>query len=825
MTKMNFSKYSINFKGLLLGAGLIFNAASIPAHATGDGDECYNMECNSWFTPEIIDSPDEAPFFRSGHTLYGESGTNRERRQSIQQVNSLEWSAYYKYQVSPKALDYLLYTMDNTELENLSSNLLNGKKERLTREGSAVSAGLLAFINQPKGDAKRLKIMVANSIALLAFAKTVEPYANQNTDYDSWETSPTSDTNMLTPALVKYLVDIATKQILIAGKNKFITQRFQLQILRLYFFGGEYEAANAYYDRTIADFGSLTRNAPDNDQYYDNEKDGIKYRFVDYAAGALYKTAAKIFIKQKNNEKLSQTEMQTMTAGFAKANYLYSLIFDQFLPLKTTSYFSFHPMDEADWNATLKMAKNSHETEILWQLLGIYADGISAIEHIYALNPASKTLPLLLVREVNKGEESWTLNRENIKHPEYNDNKTIATSDVEAVGIQRLNLLEKIAREGKVTKPYLWQLSVGHLKALAGDMAASSKFLNQAQTGMPAGLTLVQSQIRMSRLFGNVESLKAVTPEIESKLAVELSWLEAYKGNEANYRAATLHRWISEKLSELYTAKGDRLRALLLQDDAGDPFYRDNVKLDSLIELMTNPVSPFDQYLASATHYSVGQLHELKGLNSLYAEKLDQAANDFSQVGKEIASQVLLADPFMIHIQDNHDRDFEIPHDKYTKITFLQRMLALSATAKGTDQAAAEASLLLGNAFYSMSYYGNGRDIYDTVFGNLRMRFADGDRNAELSLNQDLAKKYYQRAFELTADKQVKAKVLWMLAKVERNKFLNAHNLPSFGDNAVLQAYLDQSETFKKFKAEFSDTEYFREVIRECGYFATHYDL
>ena len=61
-------------------------------------------------------------------------------------------------------------------------------------------------------------------------------------------------------------------------------------------------------------------------------------------------------------------------------------------------------MEDGDWNETLSMAKDAHEREVLWQLLGIYADGMAAIDKIYAMNPKSALLPLLLVREVNKAD-------------------------------------------------------------------------------------------------------------------------------------------------------------------------------------------------------------------------------------------------------------------------------------------------------------------------------------------------------------------------------------------------------------------------------------
>ncbi|MGC5209819.1 hypothetical protein, partial [Escherichia coli] len=73
------------------------------------------------------------------------------------------------------------------------------------------------------------------------------------------------------------------------------------------------------------------------------------------------------------------------------------------------------------------------EKTVLWQLLGIYADGLAAIDQIVALDPKSDLLPLLLVREVNKAEEDWSANREKGKY----DDSVKPAPDRDAVGVER----------------------------------------------------------------------------------------------------------------------------------------------------------------------------------------------------------------------------------------------------------------------------------------------------------------------------------------------------------------------------------------------------
>jgi hypothetical protein len=122
---------------------------------------------------------------------------------------------------------------------------------------------------------------------------------------------------------------------------------------------------------------------------------------------------------------------------------------------------------------------------------------------------------------------------------------------------------------------------------------------------------------------------------------------------------------------------------------------------------------------------------------------------------------------------------------------------------------AAAASFDLANGFYNMSYYGNGRDIYDTDHHNLGPRY-DRERDAELSLNMNLAEKYYVQALNLTSNPEFKARAAFMAAKTEQNRFYNTER----------DVKAPQPHTyFKMLKDLLSNTKYYSEIISECGTF------
>src|SRR5262249_53419484 len=152
-------------------------------------------------------------------------------------------------------------------------------------------------------------------------------------------------------------------------------------------------------------------------------------------------------------------------------------------------------------------AKNVHEREVLWQLLGIYVDGMAAIDNIYKLNPKSELLPLLLVREVNKAERDWTANQDL-----YRQRLGFARDiqpDVAVVGEIRLARLKAIADAGNTIKPYLWRLAVGHMFALAGDSQMAEMYLAMARKSMP-DVPEIQEQARMSQLFARTRAIRSI---------------------------------------------------------------------------------------------------------------------------------------------------------------------------------------------------------------------------------------------------------------------------------------------------------------------------
>jgi hypothetical protein len=666
-------------------------------------------------------------------------------------VNNGEWVTFFNRVVPAELMTQLLYKLSPEDLSNLTLIVQGRPSKPLPFQDELKES----FANYKKTQT------VLDALTYLRLAKQVEPLALKNVQPE-WSYPPPPPKPPIQVDVPQLIQEAEAR---IAKVDRFIAARYRFQILRLLFYSDQFAAASAYFEKNKGTFTA---------------ENSVKYRFMELAAGAYY--------RQKQ---------------YAKADYLYSLVFDKFPPMKTSSFLSFHPMEEKDWRETISLAKNAHEREVLWQLLGIHADGAAAIKAIYAANPKSQLLPLLLVREVNMAEESWGSDQFRLRYPGIYGNE--ARPDLDLIRPGRLRQIKAIADAGNTYKPYLWLLSTGYLYALAGDRANAEVYLNKARAATT--IPIIQDQIRMSILLARAHSIKTIDRPLEPFLAQELEWLSG----KAEERPENLYKWLLLYLGDVYRKNGDQVRATML--DFKSEGYKMLPSVDGILAITRAPSNAFDRYLALHYLRTGHDLDGLRGILLLFAGDFPHAIEAFNASGQ--TQTALGADPFMIHIKDCLYCDAREPHTTYTRISFAQRMQTLLMASEGRGQAAADASFELANGFYNMSQYGNSHDLYESGHMELHITpLTDMTRDpTHPALNMDLAEKYYLRAAELSTNREFQTKAIFMAAKTEQNRSFRAGG----GGNRT-----SPGKYFKQIKDLFSDTEYYKEIIKECGYFANY---
>jgi hypothetical protein len=716
-------------------------ASAWPAFASG-GSDCQELNCSTFFSPAVIQSPYENVLFRSEHSIYTSS-----LNAQMQVINQKEWSQYFANAIPDDLLSTLLYKMSIEDLDSLQTAVEFGRRTQ-DRTIAPLRDAFAAYGNSDRA---------FRSLEYLKLARSVEPLATRNLD-EGW----------VYPPRPKIVIEVDTEKLIaeanlrIPSSDPYIAGRYRFQILRMLYYTGKYAEAQKYYEQ----FGTTFK-----------DENSVRYRFMELAGGA--------YAREKK---------------FGKANYLFSLVFDKFPQMKASSYLSFHPMEDTDWKETLKLAKNNHEKEVLWQLLGLYADGMSAIENIYAINPQSRLLPLLLAREVNITEERWTSNQYRL-HAEGGR----PAPDLDVVGAKRLDRFRTIANEGKAYKPYLWLLATGHLLALSGNSAEAAMYLQRAVRSAP-DVPVVRAQLRASTLFARVVSTKAIDRTAEPFFATELRWLHGYAAGKSHWEASNLETWALARLSDVYKAGGDRTRSVMLGNTWSD-IYQSPSAIDDILAVMHSAKTDFDRFLIVNYNNKEPNIQELRAIHFMYAGDFAKALDSLKLSGPA-ATKLLNADPFAIHIRDCHSCDAKPPHQTYTEISFVERMQSISRIAQGRDQAAANASFELANGFYNISNYGNLRSM--THFTDLGISAYHPRSDSFPPLNMDTAEKYYVQAANLSTDREFKAKALFMASKAEQNRNYNLGG-PEKATNP--------HKYFGLLKDSFSDTQYYQEIIRECGYF------
>ncbi|MBP7865652.1 MAG: hypothetical protein KA419_06850 [Acidobacteria bacterium] len=704
----------------------------------------------SFFSPEIIGEPDALPFFATPFSPFYTRELGQGAQPDFGAANLDEWDAFFQKKIPREAWSQLLYKAPLARLDALIFRL-KGKKDAAETPGDDV---FLAYPDR--------KALVA-ALYYVGFAKRVEPYATERSDYWDWEEKKGKIDRAAREAAVAALAEGGTKA-LNAATDPFLRRRYAFQLLRLHFYHDAYDRCTAFYEeRRATDFSDTST---------------VSWRALGYCAGAHYRAKR-----------------------YAEANYRFSRLFDQCKPLRLSAAWSFRPQEEADWRGCLALAKNGREKAVLWQLLGISHDGLRAMKEIYALDPTSDLLPLLLVREVNRAELAANLT-ESLEPPEV---------AVPAPLSDLLAFVVGTAEKGDALKPWLWDLAAGHLQTLAGKPESAGRFLDRAAKGAP-DTPLLRRQLRLCRAFAAVRALKAVDPAAEPLLARELTWAKAERslGTEPS-RTGAFFAWAKSYLSSIYRAKGDRVTALCLNDVPDDPFYLDSANVDRLLAFLEKPgKSDFEAFTAG--EYGIGptcsedpgarsDLVQVKALNALYAGKYDEAETLFASVD----TGELYADPFEIHLRDNHDRDANRKgHETYTKTQAVKKLAGLLRQAATDKAKAPELYFEAANALYNFSWYGNGREMYVTPREHVKHRpgFDDCSR----------AEALYRKAMDLSPDREFKAKACFMAAKCEQNAYYNRDPDKKSGDFIA-------GKWYKVLKDTFSDTKYYQEVLRECGYF------
>jgi len=549
----------------------------------------------------------------------------------------------------------------------------------------------------------------------------------------------------------------------------FLKERYWFQLIRSYFF-------NSSAQQAIDLFNTMEKNMPHDNMYF---------RSMAYAAGAFYKL--------KN---------------YSKANYYYSKVFDGCDELKTVAHYSFHPQEDKDWNATLALCSNNTEKATLWQMLGIfYTDEQRAIREIYQLNPSSNKLDLLLTRAVNKYEQKFNYQGSAFMYMPQVD--TIAAATLPA-------LVTKIATAGNTGKPWMWQMAAGYLNTLDEKYTAAANWFAKAEKTVPNQKS-AQAQLRILKLINTIGRATRIDATLEKNVLPDIEWLSTFDNKSMpDLRYLDAFAWLKQKMAAKYRLQKQWVKAECFSSQSG--FFTDDKNVEALKTLLSKTdKTPYEKLCAELCVMKVNDLFEFQAISLTYADSLDAAIEKMEKAGSA-ATVEFLGNPFNGKIQDCHDCDHAAPQKiKYTKLSLLKKLKEIKEKINAGDDVYNNA-MLMANAYYNITYYGNARVLYDSKI------LGSGDSNdldstfKKMLTGMNMATKYYTLSLQKALTDEQRAKCQYMLAKCQRNQWYNE----SEGKNATAKEIdFIAWDGFKALK-QYSSTQYYKDVIKECGYFKTY---
>ena len=772
---------------LFFSAGLLSIYGVIYACAGGDDWDFFGY--NSNFTPETFADKSYSPLFLSSSIFYGIEFDTEHNSRFNKNIKS-DWASYLKGKADTTTVNYFLIGDEKPRYYSDDKNGIKNKEE---------IADLHVFYKNKKENktsqkwGKKWNLKDDKIKSFIEFLYLAQKIETVSIGEDYWSYDPVVAKTFNDSKMIQSIENVYN-----TTADPFLKNRYWFLTMKARFYSNDKQKAIDFFNKTES---SVAKNT-------------LYYRALSYVAGINY--------KQKK---------------YAVSNYLYAKVFDKCPELRVVTAYSFHPKNESDWTKSLAMAKDSKEKAALWAIHGFYKDEKQAIEKIYELDPKSEHLNYLATRLVNIQER--TIN--NSFKQESGENlpvkiQTVAENKTE--NLSKLNnnafaLVAKIANAGNTKKPYLWDLSLGYLQTLKGEYSNADKSFDKAEKTLPK-TELAGYQIRLLRFVNNLSKIDKLTDKNEKTIIADLNWLyyelpKTYKGQEFRYQNAS--SWSRSYLSTLYREKGDLVMAEIFGESRysywndGNSFY-DNEKnllaIKSFLEKSNK--SEIEKTGAGIYSLKLKDINNFQAVQATFKNKIPEAIAFLKQTDS-VQYYKFLGNPFNGNIKDCHDCEHAAYQKrKYTYMDFLTTIKSMQDKLAQKEDVYTN-SLLLGNAFYNISHFGNGRTFYENnIVGYGSSPYSFRNTMKEMITNNSVSKMYYQKAFEAALNKEQKAKCLYLISKCERNEYYNKkyNSINNYWEIQDDKINFIAWNSFKALRKDYSDTKYYQDVIAECGYFNTY---
>lgn len=433
--------------------------------------------------------------------------------------------------------------------------------------------------------------------------------------------------------------------------------------------------------------------------------------------------------------------------------YELSRVFDN---SKSKSKFIFQrfPSKKSNVKGVLSQCKNDKEKATVMSLLAFKNPGraMNQIKEIAELDATDELMDILLIREINKMEDwyytdrytsygtainTWGENEkfEFIKEKNFQSDKKYL--------MEFKTLAENIVQEKNIHNRELWYTSIAYMAYMLDDKAETEKFLHLAQSH--AKTEEIKGQIAVIDLLHLVKHEAEWDEKFQKQLMIGVERVDEYDKElyrferfQAQLMLAISRKYLEEDkivLAALFESKVDgthiyELYSSWSKNQAGYQAFdllNENASsedLDELFKLWEDPnKTPLEKWLFQDMEKFKWRITELWGTQYFREDNLERALEVYETIPDSIwhvdnselhyyYGQELRNDPFESSLWG---RTYEPNWGKtYTKPEFIREILRLKGMLEGPVKDKAQYALLLGNAYYNMTY--NGNSYYYTEY-------------------------------------------------------------------------------------------------------------
>jgi hypothetical protein len=545
----------------------------------------------------------------------------------------------------------------------------------------------------------------------------------------------------------------------------------------------------------------------------------------------------------------------------AEAAYQFATLFAQTTTKKLEAQLNFSIKTDKEWDALMALCKNDDEKALMHfvRALRVNANSLEEMKSIYALAPDSEWMDAMLFRELayvqfpdrvpGNEEMPWLQASRDI-------NKAVLIDDLSAyqeakaddkkqkLRDRRTQYLEKLSQfvgqirqDNKRKDMFLTDYAALYLKLLSGqsvDVAAVQGF----EAAYPNDPRLPYAKPLEHLVY--LENLPTIDAAAETIIADDLKAVEALEkpispeGGDDEYtspykrRTQDLMTYTYAKLAPLY-AKAKQPGKAYLAKKHGD-INLDEIHVGEIRDLQALQTKPspnrLEQQMVADFTKAFGEIdyetnkfvvdnddNELIARKYLAAGMLDKAKAAATESKNKIFKTTY--NPFTTGRSGNN----RIKSRPMTLLEVIDTLQKLEAEA-AKNPANAQNQFLLGTAYYNMNWFGNSPMLLKTH----RLTSAWTGGVTDFSK----AREHYELALKYASDRELKAKTLYALAKIEENEFYiqqkaKGTDIDKYWPRsnrgyakAVKFAKKNGYGTYFRQIRDYEDTQYFKDVIRQC---------